>query len=585
MWDSIKKGIGSIFGGSNPQTQGTPSGSSNPFLAAAQTNSSTPNPYARGVQSGNPFTPNPPTFPVQTPQSTAPIQPFIKTANAQTTPQVTPTNSTASNVGVPGQGYWSDTGWVSGPIPQAYTDKVNSMVSGLNLQPVTPVTFGVNNSGNTFNSNLLNTGTTRDQVYAALGDKQQALANGTDPSLQGTTGYQKFISDYSNAVKITPEQQAAYTGQQQTQAKIQDIQRGLENRRAELTQNGALSPAQVEADMKQYTTQANSQIADLMSQNRDYTLTFNSLEQQRKNTLDAFQVQAPFYKPTDISPGSQLIDPSTGQIITQGTGVSPQQIQSTAASLEQSAVANGTIQRLPDGSVDHQFYNQQAQQLIRQSYGMSSGIGGSISSGGSPVNQDSASGLPPVVQQYVINGANGVQYINEDKIPAAQRDYVKQQAAANGVAYLTGEDISKYRNIEVTSSNLDNLQAVVQKVNTPGVVGRTLGAGINTLQSIFQTNQDISSFGLWRDTAINTIQALAGGSGSGFRLNQAEIDTATGNLPTIRDNIETANNKINLLRGFLSKWQSELLHGNPNEKIGTGSSTTGNSSFVGSAWK
>ncbi len=81
------------------------------------------------------------------------------------------------------------------------------------------------------------------------------------------------------------------------------------------------------------------------------------------------------------------------------------------------------------------------------------------------------------------------------------------------------------------------------------------------------------------NTAINTIQALAGGTGSGLRLNAGEINTAIGNLPTINDNLETASKKIALVQGFMNKWKNEILTGSTGSAAsGSGGGSSGSAS-------
>src|ERR1039457_2812097 len=89
-----------------------------------------------------------------------------------------------------------------------------------------------------------------------------------------------------------------------------------------------------------------------------------------------------------------------------------------------------------------------------------------------------------------------------------------------------------------------------------------------------QTDPRFAQFQLARDTAIKTVQALAGGAGSGLRLNMGEIDTAASNLPNITDNIGYASEKINGLKQLLTNQLNETLPG----LISTSSQQTGNGS-------
>jgi len=174
---------------------------------------------------------------------------------------------------------------------------------------------------------------------------------------------------------------------------------------------------------------------------------------------------------------------------------------------------------------------------------------------GQQPNTVNIAGLPVQVSYT----ADGKGYINSDKVDDKILPYVKSAAPTMGLQVLTSDDVSKLRNIDVTTQNLQQLSGTINDILQPGLFGRTFGALSNTIQNITQSNPRIAAFKVYRDTAINTIQALAGGSGQGFRLNQGEIETATSNLPELGDNRETAQQKLSLLNGFLDKWKTEIL--------------------------
>jgi hypothetical protein len=537
----------------------------NPFLS---TNTGT-NPYTpKPVVGPNPYTPSGMTGP-------NPYNPVAPTGTANMTPY-NPAPISAVKPPLYSNGITSD------PVEMA-KNRANLATSISNLQPVTPIGINLSNNSNVIDSTNLNTGTTRADVNALVSKKQAELASGTNTDLQPTSGYQKFISDYSNAVQYSPEQQAAYKGQQQTASQIADIQRSLQDRQAKLTQDGSLSPAQVAADMKQYTTEANARIADLQASNRDYTLTFNALENARKNTLDAFQVQSPFYKPQEISPGSQIVDPSTGKVITQGTGISPSMIQSTAQNLETSALQNGTIQYNPDGSVNHQVYLQQAQQQLQSIYGGQ--IGGGVSTQNMGINQSIQSNinnqptgsfvasngsvispefatkvaqLPPVLQSYVKGGPMGVAYIDSSEIPKGLEQTAKT-ATSLGIKVMDHGDVQGLM-------AMGNLYDVMNQVDS--LVSATLGSGVigkieNSLSALANKYTGykpiLENYNALRETAGKATTALMGGIGSGFRMNMPEIDAAVQRLPTAYDSLEQAAVKTASVRKLLDNGMKQMF--------------------------
>lgn len=184
-------------------------------------------------------------------------------------------------------------------------------------------------------------------------------------------------------------------------------------------------------------------------------------------------------------------------------------------------------------------------------------------------------GLPVQVDHL----SDGTSYINSDKVDDKILPFAKSQAPQMGIPVLSTEDVAKTRALDVTTQNLSSLNGIMTNILSSGFTGRVQGLTLNPLQALTQSNPDIASFNVYRDTAINTIQALAGGSGSGFRLNQAEIDTAVSNIPTINDNLETAQSKLQKLGGFLNNWKQELLPGSkPIDILGRGDASQGGGS-------
>lgn len=181
--------------------------------------------------------------------------------------------------------------------------------------------------------------------------------------------------------------------------------------------------------------------------------------------------------------------------------------------------------------------------------------GGMLSSVGTSMT----SNQQPLTSQF--SSLHDGRYINENDVPAALMTAVKIQAAQDGVRVLPETDVKKVQDIETTADNLNQMQSVSEKILGSGITGRATDTIKTVWNSYAQTNPDIASFDAWRTTAINVIQGLAGGAGSGMRLNGAEITNAVSSLPTSSDNIETANAKLKIVRGYLEKWHSEVLPG------------------------
>lgn len=418
------------------------------------------------------------------------------------------------------------------------------------------------NPGTTINSSSLNGSNTLQDALNIASQNRLALFNGTGTlsNVPSDSLYANILGQQYNASLYSPQQISALQNYNDTQSQI--IQQQLAERRAimdRFDQSGGTVGARNEA-LAQMQRRYDAQLADLAAAQSGNTLSLQTLAMLQQNRVGALNTLASAFAPQSVSPGNTLVNPVTGQVQFQGMGASPQTILSTAMQLWQTAQSAGTATYNSDGSPNLSPFIGQAQQFYGGGFGMQNmnGMsGGQTTSNFSPQN----GGIPPQLSTYL--QASGGQIVNEDKVPTNQRDTIKMLAAQNGIPYLTGADLDKYQSISVTQENLKNMDQVAQRILSSGIGGRTIGALWNTISGSLQLNPDISSFKAWRDTALNTIQALAGGSGSGFRLNQSEIEVATNNLPTITDNIETAQAKMSIVNDMLNRWRSQILTGNP----------------------
>lgn len=172
-----------------------------------------------------------------------------------------------------------------------------------------------------------------------------------------------------------------------------------------------------------------------------------------------------------------------------------------------------------------------------------------------------------ILSPYLQTSYGGQQYADLSSLTPKDKAKYAQIAANAGVKpILDSGTASKLNAISVSKTNLQNIndsltsQHLVGSGNTP-----FLGGLSNSTKSLFG-NADVKSFNAWRTAVINNVQALAGGAGSGLRINQAEIDSALKNdLPTITglgaDNLQSAQEKIAKLNSQMDVWNKQLLGG------------------------
>jgi hypothetical protein len=175
--------------------------------------------------------------------------------------------------------------------------------------------------------------------------------------------------------------------------------------------------------------------------------------------------------------------------------------------------------------------------------------------------------VPASLEPYVQTFYDGTVYADLSSLTPTDKTKQAQAAVANGIKpILDAATASKLNAISVSKTNLANIGDSLTSQNIVNDKSAPFLQGIGNSVSSFFGNSDIKSFNAWRTAVINNVQALAGGQGSGLRINQAEIDAALKNdLPVITgvnaDNLATANAKIAKLNSQLDSWSKQLLGG------------------------
>ena len=367
----------------------------------------------------------------------------------------------------------------------------------------TPFTTDTSGDNGTYGSDSLTGGTSYSDIMAQRDQMEQNYQQAYNTYLQSQVGYQNLVnSDQANAI------QAGYTGD--TAAYGQ----------------GAAGLATRTNSMKELAASSALNTASIPVQAAQTGLNYANANLQNYYSAAGLQLsQSPQFS-------GQTVNQSTGDIY-------------------------GFMRDPVTGAVSTQVLGN----VYSGSYGNTGAGGGSTTGGAMNTTGGGQTQISPLIQPYLTQSIGGQAYIDSDRIPANQSDAIKIQAANAGIPVLTTDEVSKVRAIDQTSQNLTNIGNTIQSILKPGILGRGLDAVENPIKDFLQSDTNISSFDSYRTAAINAIQALGGGSGSGFRLTQSEIDTATSNLPTISDNLETAQAKIAKMQTYLSQWTGELFPG------------------------
>jgi hypothetical protein len=194
--------------------------------------------------------------------------------------------------------------------------------------------------------------------------------------------------------------------------------------------------------------------------------------------------------------------------------------------------------------------------------------------------------LTPSLRQYVQNvsfqNADGsvtqLGFIDGNRLPAALQATAQSQSAAAGIPYFPGGGsganavLAAQQIIDVVNS----AEALSIRNLKSGVGGKIADSALAWANQWLQFNPDLSNFNQLKDAASKATTALAGGVGSGFRMNMGIIEAATQNMPVAGDNLETAMTKAEALRGQIINALSPLYPQMRGGQVFSGNYTSSN---------
>ncbi|MDE2098572.1 MAG: glucosaminidase domain-containing protein [Patescibacteria group bacterium] len=172
--------------------------------------------------------------------------------------------------------------------------------------------------------------------------------------------------------------------------------------------------------------------------------------------------------------------------------------------------------------------------------------------------------LPPQLAASGVLGvlSDGTPYFQQSKL-GTQEQMAKVYSTQYNIPILSDEQVTKAQALDVTQQNLQNISNLLPNMLSSGIGGKISGTIGTWWNNITGTDQNRVALNNYREAAINAIQAMGGGSGSGFRLNQAEIDNAVQGLPTGSDTLEQAQTKIATFQSMINEWHNQLFPNNP----------------------
>lgn len=425
---------------------------------------------------------------------------------------------------------------------------------------VSPVNYNVPvNTNNPIPSSLVGTQTSQSDLADMWKQKYNDLLSGKDPNLNASDNLMQQIF---SAKQYTPEEQANLQNLSDINSTITAATLSERRQIKQLQEDGMLTKEQASAFTSEAQRRADAHLADLTAAQTGITNSLGVQAAIRGNNLGALQSLFDMTKGTmTLSPGQSLYS-ATGNQVAGAQGIAPQ-VTSLATQLYQQSLTTGNTMVDPQtGQPDFQKYLQQASLLTGLPLPMnmqSSSVGATTPGAGTQGGTYGAQGygninmIPQGLQKYVTSETASdsmkqpISFIPLDQVPDALKDTMKQYAKNSGIPALDANGVSAFRAAQQILNIVDATKALSIRNLGSGVSGRITNTMKNWANSFLQNNPDLSNFAQLSDAASKATTALAGGSGSGFRMNSGIIDNAVKNMPTANDNLETALSKADAL--------------------------------------
>lgn len=156
---------------------------------------------------------------------------------------------------------------------------------------------------------------------------------------------------------------------------------------------------------------------------------------------------------------------------------------------------------------------------------------------------------------------DGVKYFDATNVPADKntRNAALAYASQNGRVFVNKDEASRLQAAEEVFRSLDDVSQVMTDIlPQSGGAERVRKGAQNLMAAATRTGANapaIAAFNNSQMEGIRVIQSLAAGAGSGFRLNQSEINMITKRWPQLTDDIGTARWKVFWDKRFIENKQ------------------------------
>lgn len=227
-----------------------------------------------------------------------------------------------------------------------------------------------------------------------------------------------------------------------------------------------------------------------------------------------------------------------------------------------------------DAAKGQYSYNPDTGQVFNTATGafVDSGSGGVLSGTIVPGH----SGVP-IVDNNTKTSSTGVPYVDGTDLTGTQAAEAQLEAAKLGIPYLGATAASALNSIEAAKTNLQNIATTLQGVTPANAIEAAGDQLTYPIQAATQTGEygsTLAAYNTYRSAAIKALQAVAGGTGSGLRINQAEITMSINNdIPKPTDDAATANKKLQIMNSLLDSNEESLFGTDAYQAFSSGAAT------------
>lgn len=172
----------------------------------------------------------------------------------------------------------------------------------------------------------------------------------------------------------------------------------------------------------------------------------------------------------------------------------------------------------------------------------------------------------PLVDANTKYTGSGVPYVDGSNLTGADASKAQLVAAKMGIPYMGKTGADALNNLDAARNDFKLISDYVNKLNPSISMAGLWRLAVTTVHGAENVTQsgpgatDLSSFNVFKQSAIKAIQALASG-GTGLRINQAEIETMLQSIPSYNDTKGVAQSKLLKLNSLLTNNEKSLIGG------------------------